>query len=127
MEYKTVLRAEIPSLQGANKNTAYEYFKNILGEAPDVEDYDGEIEWFEYDGELQPIHDWDTKKWGIDLILKHTSDYKVKVKNDYKNGVTLTEFKELADRLVQKFGVNENQIRLISYDWYNGGDEPIYL
>jgi hypothetical protein len=128
MEWKTVIRAEIPSLRYENKNTAYDYFKKILGDASDVEDYDGEIEWFEYEGELQPVYDYDTKKWGIDLVLEHKSDYKTYVHSVCDNGVTLNEFQTFADRLIKKFPeVNIETIRFISYDWYNGGDEPIHL
>jgi hypothetical protein len=127
MERKTTLRMEIPSLQGKDYTEAFEYFRNILGEPEelDLDEETGEVYYFSYEGKFQPVYDYSNKKWGADLILYHSSDYKVYVSSDYERGVTLKEFNMLADELVGKFGGNKEDIKLLSYEWYNGGDEPV--
>jgi hypothetical protein len=41
------------------------------------------------------------------------------------NGLTLDEFNKLAHEMSLKFETDKYRIRLTSYNWYNGADEPI--
>lgn len=123
-EYKTVLRSEIPQLKGKTYNEVYPFFVELLGEPDEKDEWDGEIEYFYYGGKYKPVYDYDTERWGIDLTLHHASDYKTYIQME-TNGLTLGEFKSLAYEMSQKFGIDENKVRLISYSWYNGADEPI--
>lgn len=125
-ESKTVLRAEFPQLQGKTRNEAFLFYKEILGEPTEVDEYDGEVEFFTYEGKYQPVYDYDKERWGIDLVLHHESDYNVYIANDM-NGLSLEEFEKLANEMSQTFGVEKSKIRLMSYTWYNGVDERIYF
>lgn len=123
-ETKIVLRAEIPRLKGKTMTEVYPFYLEILGEPNDLDEYDGEIEYFEYDGKYQPAHDYDSGRWGIDLVLHHKSDYKTYIEME-SNGLTLDEFHKLAHEMSLKFTIDKYKVRLISYTWYNGADEPI--
>jgi hypothetical protein len=123
-ESKTVLRAEFPRLKGKSRNEAYPFYVKFLGEPIEVEEWNGEVDYFRYDGEYQPVYDYDSKRWGIDLVLHHESDYNTYIEMK-TNGLTLDEFNKLANEMSLKFEVDKYKIRLISYSWYNGSDEPI--
>jgi hypothetical protein len=121
---KIVLRAEFPHLQGKSRNEVYPFYLDILGEPSDIDEYDGKVDYFEYEGKYQPVHDYDNDRWGIDLILHHESDYKTYIEMN-SNGLTLDEFNKLANSMSQAFCVDKYKIRIISYSWYSGADEPI--
>ncbi|MBU7316021.1 hypothetical protein [Paenibacillus oleatilyticus] len=71
-EFKTSIRAELKQLQGKSKTQVYEYFKNLIGEAEEVDVYDdGTVEWFHYEdkaGEFCPVYSYKTGQWGVDYI-----------------------------------------------------------
>lgn len=128
-EYKVVLRAELPVLKGCSFNDAYNYFKmshfkDILGEPTCLEvDDDGIVEYFSFEKtRFQPVYNNDT--WGIDYIIEHTSDFMYYIIQD-NNDLTLQYLNQIADKLVDIFGVNKDKVKLHSYNWYNGSDEPI--
>lgn len=50
VEEKIALRVEMPNLKGMSRTKAYEYFKNILGNADDV---DVAYDW--YNGGDEPV------------------------------------------------------------------------
>lgn len=125
-ETKIVLRAEFPELKGKSKTEVYPFYQKILGEPDEIDMYDGEVDYFSYEGKYQPCHNYYQNRWGIDLVLHHESDYKVYIQME-SNGISLDEFKKLADEMSKKFGVDKNEIRLMTYTWYNGTDEPIYF
>lgn len=121
---KTVLRAEFPHLKGKAVHEVYPFYVNLLGEPDEVDKWDGEVEHFEYEGKYQPIRDYDTERWGIDLVLHHETDYRTYIQME-TNGLSLGEFNQLADEMSKKFSVDKEKVRLISYTWYNGSDEPV--
>lgn len=123
-ESKTVLRAEFPKLKGKTRQEVYPFFLNLLGKPEEVDEYDGVVEYFYYEGKHQPVYDYDSKRWGIDLVLHHESDYKTYIEME-SNGLTLDEFNKLAHDMSLKFEIDKYKVRLISYTWYNGADEPI--
>jgi hypothetical protein len=123
-ETKIVLRAEFPHLHGKSRKEVYPFYQDILGEPNEVDEYDGEVDYFRYEGKYQPVHDYDNDRWGIDLILHHESDYKTYIEMN-SNGLSLSEFDQLASSMSQVFGVDRKNVRLLSYTWYNGSDEPI--
>lgn len=126
--YKTVIRGEIPSLQGFNKTNAYNYFKKILGEANDIDEYDNEIDYFEYQGEFIPVYDYNNKKWGVDLVLSHKTSSKTYIKSQYDKGINIKEFNELTEKLISKFPeIDKTKVKYINYTWYNSTEEPIYF
>nr|WP_156736351.1 hypothetical protein [Mycobacterium sp. E3298] len=123
-EYKTVIRAKIEGLEGKSKNEVYEFFKDILGEAKWIDEYDGEIERFSYEdkpGNFVAIQEYKSKQWGVDYILAHGSDYS----DGSDVNLSMEEIGGCCRLLNEKFGVKESECRLVSYSWYNGGDEPI--
>jgi hypothetical protein len=123
-ESKTVLRAEFPRLKGKSRIEVYPFYLELLGEPDYKDEYDGVVEYFEYKGKYQPAYDYDTKRWGIDLVLHHESDYSTYIEME-SNGLTLDEFHKLAHEMSLKFEIDKYRVRLISYTWYNGSDEPI--
>jgi hypothetical protein len=124
-EFKTVIRAELKELEGKSKNAVYDYFKNLIGEAEDVDAYDdGIIEWFNYGddaGNFCPVQSYKNKQWGVDYVLSHTDDYG----DRSKVNLSIEEIKDYCKLLIDKFGVKESDCKLVSYSWYNGSDEPI--
>lgn len=125
MESKMLLRVEIEELKGDTVDVAYAYFKAFLGEADDVDVWEGKIEYFSYDEEkhdMIPVRMYDGNRWGIDYILNYYYDgNKRKGKNEY----TLEEIIEVSKRLSRLFRVKLESIKLHSYEWYNGADEPV--
>lgn len=124
MEEKIVLRAELPHLKGKTRNEVYPIFKDLLGEADELEEYEGEVEYFNYEGMYQPVCNYNGKRWGIDLVLHHESEYSTYIEMA-TNGLSLGEFENYAHEMAEKFGIDMYKVRYIGYSWYNGSDEPI--
>ncbi|GIN55043.1 MULTISPECIES: hypothetical protein [Bacillus subtilis group] len=129
-ESKTVLRAEIPHLKGVDTTEAYKYFKRLLGEADDFDEWEdeNEIDYFVYEAlfhKYVPVAsygDGDMIIWGIDCILAYKDDHgNCKGKDIY----SLAELKSYAEEMAKKFDVNPDKVKLLSYTWYNGVEEPI--
>ena len=131
-ETKSVLRAEIPQLKGKSRTEALEYFRQILGEPDDVDIWDGEVDFFEYEEKNHtyiPVEEYsygktDDDRWGGDLILAYSNDYGVE---EGDMNYSLEELSVLADKMARKFNINPKNIRLLSYTWYNGSDEPRFF
>lgn len=130
-ESKTVLRVEIPHLRGKSNKEAYEYFLPILGEPDDVDEWEGEVEYFSYyekNHRFVPVSECSygrnaaNDKWGVDLILAYGNDYNENI-GDANH--SLGELHKLSLELADKFNIDPNTCRVVSYTWYNGGDEPI--
>lgn len=129
-ESKTVLRVEIPHLKGKGMKEAYEYFYPILGEPDDLDEWDGEIEYFSYyekNHRFVPVDEYSygrdatNDRWGVDLILSYGNDYG---DCNGKANHSLGELRQLAEEMAEKFNVDPDTCRVVSYTWYNGGDEP---
>lgn len=129
-ESKTVLRAEIPSLRGKDRGEVYKYFKPIIGEADDVDEFEGIIDYFHYDErnhDFVPVFEMSygrgrDDKVGVDYILKYENDY------GFRRGKvnhSIGELKKLSEMVGEKFNVSPDTVRIVSYTWYNGSDEPI--
>ena len=130
-ESKTVLRFEIPHLRGKSCGEVYEYFKPIIGEADEVDEWNGEIDYFHYERHrpLIPVFEmtYDKSKddkVGVDYILCYENDYG---KRQGKANHSIAELTELSEKVAKKFGLDASMGRVVSYTWYNGGDEPIYF
>lgn len=126
MESKIVLRAELPELKGKNRTEVFPIYKELLGEPETLDEFDGEIEYFQYAGKYQAVQDYKENRWGIDLVLHHESNYRTYIEME-TNGLSLEEFERLATEMAEKFNVDKKKIRLMSYSWYNGVDEPIFF
>lgn len=98
----------------------------MLGEPETLDEFDGEIEYFQYAGKYQVVQDYKGNRWGIDLVLHHESNYRTYIEME-TNGLSLEEFERLATEMSEKFNVDKKKIRLMSYSWYNGVDEPIFF
>lgn len=127
-ESKTVLRAEIPLLRGANKNDVYLFLKNILGEPPeiDVED-DGTVNFFRYEanpGEFQEAFELSyrgsgNQKVGVEYVFGH------KKEEDMDERISLNVINEIAEKMTKLFQIDPDTLCIFSYSWYNGSDEPV--
>lgn len=125
MESKMVLRVEIESLKGNTYDDAYGFFKAILGEADEVEEWEGNIEFFSYDESKHtyiPVLQYNEKRWGIDYILDYHYDGN---RRNGKSSYTLTEITCLTEEIIRVFSVSKDDVKLVSYEWYNGSDEPV--
>lgn len=125
MESKMALRVEIESLKGDSYDDAYAYFKAFLGEADEVGEWEGKVEFFGYDKSKHkyvPVFQYSEKRWGIDHILDyHYDGNRRKGKSNY----ALSEIELLTEEICRIFNVNKDDITLVSYEWYNGSDEPV--
>lgn len=123
-ETKIVLRAEFPQFQGKTRTEVFPFYKEILGEADEVNEWEGEIDYFKYSGKYQPAYEYKSKRWGVDWVLHHETDNKVYIEMK-ENGVSLADFEKMANSMSELFGIEKSNVRLTSYTWYNGVDEPI--
>lgn len=126
--HKNGFRVLIRSLKGKSKDDALEYFRSVLGEPDEIDEWNGKIEYFNYNGKYQPRQEFSYKSgnknenWVVDYVLSEGPEHENS--EFYINLIDMTEnIKELA----QKFNVNENDIILFSYTWYNGADEPVEI
>lgn len=125
MESKMVLRVEIESLKGNSYDEAYPYYKSFLGEADEVEEWEGNVEFFTYEKskhEFIPVLEYGEQRWGIDYILDYHYDGR---RRNGKSAYTLSEIISATERICRTFNVSNDNVKLISYEWYNGGDEPV--
>lgn len=127
---KTSLRAEIPALRGKSISEAYTFFQPIVGEPDDIDHDEGVVDFFVYEGEkhrFAPVKGLRDKsgednRWGIETVLSFENGYGVKFG---KSVHSLLELSAIGKELIEKFGVREEDIRLYSYTYYTGADEPI--
>lgn len=123
MESKFVVRGKIHGVTGINKESL-EYLTYKFGKPTDF--YDDNDWYYEAtkDNRYSPIYDWDTKQWFIDYTLKYHSEYKTYVEPET---LTLSLLKTIVGNMLEKCGdtMTEEDIVVVAYDWYNGGDEPI--
>lgn len=125
MESKMALRVEIESLKGNSYDDAYAYFKAFLGEADDLEEWEGKIEYFNYDEskhEIVPALQYKGVRWGIDYILDYHYDGERK---NGKSSYSMSEIAAMVKKISIMLNVSCDNIKLVSYEWYNGGDEPV--
>ena len=121
---KTVLRVELPELKGKSRDNVYPVYRDLLGDAPELDMYQGEVEYFSYDGVYRECCDVDSNRWGIERVLKMESEYRTEIAGS-QNGYSMGELNEMAQEMAEKFNVDPNQVRLTSYTWYTGTDEPV--
>ena len=121
MESKAVLRLEVESLYGKNNHEAYQILKDIIGEAEEVYlNSDNTVDVFFYEGKYDVLSNDD--RWYIDLVLNRSvqwGDEEPLVEN-------IHTIMNKAQELSLLFNEDISKIRLVSYQWYNGVDEPVY-
>lgn len=127
-EYKTVIRARVP-LRTKDKHKAYLFFKDKLGEPTEVDYSDKEntiVDYFDYDSSCKfvPIIDYYEHEYQyyVDYIIKHNYGYSEKID---RGNLSISEVYKISQELAILFNIDIDQdIKQISYDWYNGTDEP---
>lgn len=127
---KTVLRAEIPELRGKTISEAYAFFQPLVGEPDDIDHDEGVVDFFVYEGEnhrFAPVKglrekSGDAVRWGIETVLSYENGYGVKFGKPVH---TLQELSAIGKEFVERFGAREEDVRLYSYTYYTGADEPI--
>ena len=117
----SLMRLKIDELTGSNGREAYLFFKDKIGEPDDFYDYgDDEVD-FHYNGEKNY---YDVKNfgqnWYADFVFHHSTD------DHYSNDMclTLAQLHVQAQSMAEKFGGKFEDVRVCSYTWYNGADEP---
>ena len=131
-EYKTVLRFQIPALDQKGYPEVLEYFRSRLGEPEDIDEWEGEIEYFSYPREalMRPV--CRNKQWGVEAVLVHTryrDTFGYSPQLCKNQGVSLAELQKFGEEF-SKIGFDEKDIatmKLYSYSWYNGGDDPVHF
>lgn len=127
---KTTLRAEILSLRGKSISEAYAFFRQRVGEPDDIDHDEGIVDFFVYEGEnhrYAPVKGLSDKsgeenRWGIETVLTYENG---DGKEFGKEVHTLQELSAIGKEFVEVFGAKEEDIRLYSYTYYTGADEPI--
>lgn len=122
MESKLVFRCELPELYGMSYEEVLPYFTERIGNPSYIDENDGVINYFEYEGNLQPVYDYDNNVWGIDYIAGQVDENK---HDDLRISLSVHEIEMIFAELFGCFSINEDDVRLVSYSWYNGADEPI--
>lgn len=115
MEYKTVLRARLPEISSDEDHLAW--MREHVG--PPAEDEPG---WWTYRRDWKGAPYLKEVSWngayGVELVLMH-------VVEELDEGLAVT-VGELMDHVAHLRGlVGDSPIKLFSYGWYNGVDEPI--
>lgn len=120
MRNRSVLRVELKDLEGASYHKAYQFFKEKLGKADEIDINGNEVKYFCYENsEFIPITDGN--KWGVQIVLAEGDEH-----DGYED--LLINWRELnrqVKRLTRRFKVMKNQCIIASYQWYNGVNEPI--
>jgi len=127
-ESKCGYRVPIESLRGKNWTEALAYFRELIGEPEDVDEYEGEVQYFTYADDAkyracpEESHgEYESKNdgWFIDMNLD--SGYG----EDHSDlHLTFGEIEKTVLELSEKFGVNKDDIMVFGYSWYNGVEEP---
>lgn len=126
-ETKVGFRVHIESLCDKDYNDAFTYFLPILGKPEDLDEYKGKVEYFRYTGKYQAVKEYthnmkDKIRWFVDYLVSES---------DGSDGgeyvlLSISQIQNIVSELIAKFGVSEKDIKLFSYTWYNGCDEPVY-
>lgn len=119
----TAVRATIPELNGRPVHEAYQFFREKLGEAEEVDEWEDKVENFHYDEShaISVVHD--NKLWGVQVALSSGSDG-----DDSHEDVNVElEFLETIKLAIIKKFPSATNFMLASYTWYNGVDEPVKL
>lgn len=139
--HKTALRLPIPSLSGRPLEDVVAYFTEFLGEPEEVDGdenglyYFGYPSWYEKNKTRSPmdfIHPVTDNKgnWAFEILLALSLDgynHETGLCPECLHGKPLDTRAalELAETL-RLMGYEETApCELVSYSWYNGGDEPV--
>lgn len=127
-ETKSGIRVEIKSLKGKSRPEAYAYFQSILGDAEDVDEFDGKVEWFEYSGKFRPGDEYtygetDDDRWFVDMVASEGKE----IDGEGDLYLSFEKLNSMVDELIEKFGIEREDVMVFSYTWYNGSDEPRYV
>ena len=125
---KSALRLRLPELDGMSWNEAYAFFVAKIGQPVDVDEYEGEIQYFSYAPKrvrnkpskdyYEPIKDGD--KWGVDFVFEYGYPYECEGLNE-----TIVDIQTCAEKMAGIFGKEVVNVRVVCSTWYNGVDEPI--
>jgi len=124
-EAKSAIRLYLPELDGQNWNDVYPYFKQRLGEADNIDETDGVIEWFCYAsnlGEHYQVLCVDKMRWVVDLVLDRAYLTEWNGLNE-----SLAELDRKAFKFADIFCKLPQDCRIVAYTWYNGVDEPVEI
>jgi hypothetical protein len=120
MEYKTALRAALSDIRSDAEHLAW--MREHVGEPVEVDEEDADDLWFSY--RRRPFDEPYLKDccwrgvYGVELVLLHDVE-----DPSGQLALTVDELLEHVERLRRLVG--DSPIKLFSYSWYNGGDEPI--
>jgi len=118
------IRAHIPELDSYSAKEALNFFRKRLGEPDDVDEYKGEVDYFNYDyakHDLVPVYSSDENKWGIEHIFVKTFPYDIDTIQ-----ISISDLEKWDQKIRDKFPhVNIGPLLVCSYTYYNGTDEPI--
>tara|TARA_Y100000310_G_scaffold57488_2_gene52737 strand:+ start:61252 stop:61668 length:417 start_codon:yes stop_codon:yes gene_type:complete len=121
-----LLVMEIPELREKDRNQAYAFFREKLGEPAEVEEWDGRIEYFEYEGDLKPVEG--EGKWGIAYVIsKREPDYGTEsaiVCLDDLLTVAKERFHSFLDHSDYTKCVHPSRLILANLHWYSGVEAP---
>jgi hypothetical protein len=120
VESKTCLRVRIKPWKGFTWTKAYAKVLPILGKPNDIEEWDGEVEHFEYTGyAFHKIKDY----WYVDSVIDSNREGEVNFCETI--GAIMDYSRELLDLFGLADTMEPEDVRLVSVSWYNGVDEPV--
>jgi len=124
-EAKSAIRLYLPELDGQNWNDVYPYFQQRLGDAEDVDEIDGVVDWFCYtqkSGEYYQVLEANKNRWVVDLVLDrcYLSEWDGLNMSLSTLHLKALYFSDIFCKLPQ-------DCKIVAYSWYNGVDEPAKL
>ena len=124
--FKFAVCGHVPGLDNASWTEAYAYFKEKLGAAPEVDEYDGNIDYFSYFPDRKTVNVLGARPsttsgittWGYEYVLEDCE-----LGDEDRPGVSLGEIDRICRKLWELDVCREN-IQVVAYTWYTGVDEP---
>lgn len=119
---KIVLRIPITALDGANASKALEYLSTRINTKPETDNYDGEVEWFDFPGSgYEVIHNND--KWYLDFDCTHAERSEQR-----RFALPLSKLQDIAETQISRLRlvgtIEPEDINMIVVQWYTGVSEP---
>lgn len=126
--FKVAVRAPL-TIEFPHLRAALNYFRERLGEPDELDldnDEDNDDDFYFYykptSHHYTPIPGYRDKRWGIEHILEYAE-----LGRDKRVQLNIVQLQQIVDDLVRTFNVDPQTVSIHCYNWYNGGDEPVYF
>jgi hypothetical protein len=116
---KTCIRLPLPELDGKTWQERFDFIKPILGEPSEVDEWEGEVTYFKYDG-YDFVYTYKTNKFAVDKVFKDCVSYE-----HPGLSMSLADLTDEAEGFAMRFGKRAKDCLVVALTYYNGCDEPV--